>query len=89
MGREAAFTPRNQHPDKDEAIASGARCSAKDGTKYIQRTEQEDLTVRMQSCITSCLLFEKGYIMLICLIIDYNRFATVKGESREREGNQG
>jgi len=66
MSRAGAFTPRNQHPDKDEAIARGDRHSAKDGSKYIQRTQQEDLNVRMQSCITSCLCFEKKLDILYC-----------------------
>ncbi|KAF9340771.1 hypothetical protein BGX26_008880, partial [Mortierella sp. AD094] len=59
MDRQARSTPRSQHyqqqdlyyqnergtcQDEDDAIAQGARRSAKDGSPYMQRTQQEDLT---------------------------------------------
>ncbi|KAF9178643.1 hypothetical protein BGZ49_005300, partial [Haplosporangium sp. Z 27] len=34
------------YQDEDDAIAQGARCSAKDGSPYMQRTQQEDLTIK-------------------------------------------
>ncbi|KAF9536289.1 hypothetical protein EC957_011662, partial [Mortierella hygrophila] len=62
MNRNASSTPRNQHyqqqdvyyqnergiyPGDDDAIASGTRRSAKDGSQYIQRTQQEDPTIEL------------------------------------------
>ncbi|KAF9991790.1 hypothetical protein BGZ79_003977, partial [Entomortierella chlamydospora] len=60
MDREARSTPRSQHyqqqglypqgergtyQDEDDAITQGARRSPKDGSLYMQRTQQEDLSV--------------------------------------------
>ncbi|OAQ22304.1 hypothetical protein K457DRAFT_26191, partial [Linnemannia elongata AG-77] len=61
MDRLARSTPRSQHyqqqdvyyqnergthQGEDDAIAQGARRSAKDGSQYMQRTQQEDLTIK-------------------------------------------
>ncbi|KAF9114111.1 hypothetical protein BGW39_003506 [Mortierella sp. 14UC] len=60
MNRKALSTPRSQryqqqdiyhqndrgiYQSDEDAIAHGARRSAKDGSQYMQRTQQEDLTV--------------------------------------------
>ncbi|KAF9536269.1 hypothetical protein EC957_011756, partial [Mortierella hygrophila] len=56
MNRQMPSTPRNQHrppheqkgqgyyQDDDYAIAHGTRRSAKDGSVYMQKTQQEDPT---------------------------------------------
>ncbi|KAK3806207.1 MAG: hypothetical protein J3R72DRAFT_108791 [Linnemannia gamsii] len=61
MDRQAQSTPRSQHyqqqhiyhqnergiyQGEDDAIAQGARRSAKDGSQYTQRTQQEDPTIK-------------------------------------------
>ena len=60
MNRQMPSTPRNQHrpphqqkgqgyyQDDDYAIAHGTRRSAKDGSVYMQKTQQEDPTVSIQ-----------------------------------------
>lgn len=88
MDRLARSTPRSQHyqqqdvyyqnergayQGEDDAIAQGARRSAKDGSQYMQRTQQEDLTVSIQNCTTSCLCFEKDPYSAHMLILPHSR----------------
>lgn len=80
MNCQMPSTPPNQHrprqqqkgqgyyQDDDYAIAHGTRRSAKDGSVYMQKTQQEDPTVIIQ-IPTSCVCFEDGPSSILTLIL--------------------